>query len=233
MLHNKDIISNSLRIIGNRDISIIENEDQDYLHSSLVCDGGGVFNKGIAIGMQDKMIPGLIIYDNENFYGFSEKYGLSLLSRHDEYVELNIPLSIFENEVKNKLQPIQKNSENFQNLVETEKIENKNLNIDIEIKDVNNFYITIPNDYSDSKFFITFDINCIYNLDSIISNVSLVFINESNKSLFFKIMNHNSYYENDFKNEIVKNSILKLNVEVINQNHFLFTQLCFHKGKMH
>jgi hypothetical protein len=232
MIHNKDIISNSLRIIGNKDISIIEsndNESDDYLYSSLVCDGGGVFNKGIAIGMQNRMIPGLIMYDNENFYGFSEKYGLSLLSPHHEYIELNIPNSMFESETKNKLQPIQKNSDNFQNLVETEKNENKNLNIDIELKDVSNFYITIPNDYSNTKFLITFDINCIYNLDSIISNVSLVFINDSNKSIFFKIMNHNSYYENNFINEITKNSILKLNVEVINQNYFLFTQKIYKK----
>jgi hypothetical protein len=62
------------------------------------------------------MVPGLIIYDNENFYGFSEKYGLSLLSPHSEYSELLIPNNIFENKSNNKLQPVQNNGDNFQNL---------------------------------------------------------------------------------------------------------------------
>lgn len=233
MLNHKDYIFNTLKITGNKDISIINNNNgEDYIFSSLTCEGGGVFKNGISIGMQNKMIPGLIFYDTENFYGFSEKYGLSLLSPHTEYVEINIPNNMFQKEnIKTKLQPVQKNnSEHFQNLVETEKIENKNLNIDIEIKDVNNFYIKIPSDYSDSKFIITFDVTCIYNLDSIISHISLVFINESTKPLYFKITNDNSYFEANFENEIFKNSITKINIEVINENYFMFSKKTFTKN---
>ena len=160
MLNQKDIIARNIKIINDKDISIINNnDDENYLFSALTVEGGGVFKKGIAIGMQEKMVPGLIIFDNENFYGFSDKNGLSLLSTHMEYNELSMPKNIFENPV-NKLQPVQNNlSENFKNLKETEKIENKNLNIDLQIKDTNNFYIIIPKEYSNNKFFLTFDIN--------------------------------------------------------------------------
>lgn len=221
MLNQRDIVTKSLKVVDTKDVSIINNEDSDdYLFSALTCEGGGVFKKGIAIGMQEKMIPGLIMYDSENFFGFSEKYGLSLLSTHPEYVELNIPESIFEN--KNVLQPIDKNpSEHLQNLKDTTK--DKRLNIDIEIKDTNNFYIIIPQNYSLSNFRLIFDISFLYDLNIIISNISLVFINNSNKSLFLNIKNDNCYFENNFDNELIKNSINKINCEVINSIYFLIT----------
>lgn len=231
MLNQKDIIAQNIKILNNKDSFIINNNDEDYIYAPLLVEGGAVFKKGLCLGMQDKMVPGLLIYDKENFYGFSEKYGLSLLSPHVEYNRLNLPLNIFENkEDKNTLQPIQKNvSEHFKNLKDTEKIENKNLNIDLEIKDSNSFYIIIPEEYSNSKFIITFDITYIYDLDSIISNLSLVIINNSTKSIYFKIINENCYYENNFNNEIIKNSMNKINVEVINENYFMITKNSFSK----
>ena len=169
MFNQKDILAQNIKILNEKEVSIISNPDEDYLYGALTVEGGGVFKKGLAIGMQEKMISGLLIYDDENFYGFSEKYGLSLLSPHPEYNELSIPNNIFENkDSRNTLQPVQKNTENFQNLKETDKIENKNLNIDLQIKDSNNFYIVIPDDYSNSKFILTFDITYIYDLNSII-----------------------------------------------------------------
>lgn len=225
MFNQKDIITKSLKIVGNQDISVINNVDgQNYIFSALTCEGGGVFKKGISIGIQDKMIPGLIIYDEENFYGFSDKHGLSLLSTHPEYIELNIPDSIFDN--KNILQPIDKNqSEHLQNLQDT--IKEKRLNIDIEIKDTNNFYITILDNYSLSKFMLIFDISFLYDLNTIISNISLVIINKSNKSLFFDIKNDNCYFEENFKNEVLKNSVYKIHCEVINEDNFLISSKIF------
>ena len=38
------------------------------------------------------MVPGLIIYDEENFYGFSEKNGLNLLSQNNDFKELEFPI---------------------------------------------------------------------------------------------------------------------------------------------
>jgi hypothetical protein len=231
MFNQKDIIANNIRILNDKDVSVIVNDDDNYLFSALTVEGGGVFKKGLSIGMQEKMIPGLLMYDDENFYGFSEKYGLCLLSAHPEYNELFIPDNVFDNkDERNKLQPVQVNSsEHFQNLKDTEKIENKNLNIDLEIKDSNNFYIIIPENYSNSKFIITFDITYIYDLNSIISNLTLILINKSNKSLFFKIINDNCYYEKDFNNEIEKNTLNRINLEVINNNYFIINKTTFIK----
>lgn len=225
MLNQRDIITKSLKVIDTKDVSIINNEDSDdYLFSALTCEGGGVFKKGIAIGMQEKMVSGLIMYDSENFFGYSEKYGLSLLSTHPEYIELNIPESIFEN--KNILQPIDKNpSEHLQNLKETTK--DKRLNIDIEVKDTNNFYVTIPQNYSLSNFILIFDVSFLYDLNTIISQISLVFINNSNKSLFLDIKNDNCYFEDNFNNEIIKNSINKISCEIIKEECFLITSKTF------
>jgi hypothetical protein len=229
-MNQKDIIVNTLKITSNKDVTIINTEDEDYYYSSFVSEGGGIFKKGISIGFQDKMTPGLIIYDDENFYGYSEKFGLSLLSNHHEYEELSIPTSTFQddNESINRLQPTPKNtSEHFKNMSDTDKENIKNLNIDIEVKDASNFYIIIPKEYSNNKMIITFDITYIYNLDTIISNLSLVIINESNKSVFFKITNNNCFYENNFENEITKSSIHKINLEIINSNYFLITKKYF------
>jgi hypothetical protein len=230
MLNQKDIIAQNIKVQSNKEVSIINNDDdeEDYIYSALTVEGGGVFKKGIAVGIQEKMISGLIIYDNENFYGFSEKYGLSLLSPHSEYNELGIPNNIFENRSdNNKLQPVQNNGDNFQNLKDTET--NKSLNIDLQIKDVNNFYIIIPKEYSTTKSILTFYIKYIYDLDSIISNISLIFINESNKSAFFEILNDNCYYENDFNKELYKNSINKIYTDIINSDYFIINKKSFFK----
>jgi hypothetical protein len=223
MFNQNDIIAKNIKIINEKEVSIINNDDEDYIFSALTVEGGGVFKKGIAIGMQEKMVPGLIIYDSENFFGFSEKYGLSLISTHPEYIELSIPDNIFENKLeRNIIQPTNKNnSEHFQNLKETEKIENKNLNIDIELKDTNNFYIIIPENYDISKSILSFNITYIFDLNTIISNISLVIINKSNKEAFFKITNNNCYYEDNFDNTLNKNSINKIFLEIINNNYFI------------
>ena len=232
MFNHKDIIAQNIKILNERDVSIISNNnDEDYLFSALTVEGGGVFKKGIAIGIQDKMVSGLLMYDDENFYGYSQKYGLCLLSTHAEYSELLIPEHIFENkENRNTLQPVQLNtSEHFQNLKETEKIENKNLNIDLQIKDSNNFYIIIPETYSTTKFILTFDITYIFDLNSIISSLTLVLVNDSSKTAFFKIINDNCYYEDNFDNRIEKNSVNKINVEIINNNYFIMSKKTFRK----
>lgn len=227
MINQKDIVAQNIKILSNRDVSIINNDDDDdYIYSSLTCEGGGSFKKGVCIGMQEKMVSGLLIYDNENFYGFSEKSGLSLLSNHHEYNELFIPENIFED--KNVLQPVQPN-DIFKS--SNDKNENKNLNIDLEIKDTNNFYIMIPNSYNNSQFIITFDINYIYDLNTIISNIVLVIVNECNKSLFFKFKNNNIYYEENFNNIINENSIVKLSLDVINKDYFIVNKFIYKKIK--
>jgi len=226
MFNQKDIIARNIKILNDKEVSIINNNDEDYYFSALTVEGGGVFKKGIAIGMQGKMVPGLLIYDTENFYGFSEKYGLSLLSTHPEFIELSIPDNIFEvKKERNTIQPTNKNnSEHFQNLKDTEKIEDKNLNIDIELKDTTNFYIIIPEAYNTTKSILSFNINYIIDLNTIISNLTLIIINNSTKDAFFKIMNNNCYCEDNFDTILSKNSITKIYLEVINNNYFIISK---------
>lgn len=232
MFNQKDIIAQTIKILNNKDITIINNEnDEDYMFSALTVEGGGVFKKGISIGIQEKMVPGLLMYDTENFYGFSEKYGLSLLSTHPEYTELELPEHIFNKGERNRIQPSSKsNTDNFHDLKDTEKIENKNLNIDLQIKDTNNFYIIIPKNYGDNKFILTFNIKYIYDLNSIISNMSLVFINNSNKIAYFKIINDNFYYEDEFTDTIDINSINKIHLEIISSEYFILSKKIFKKN---
>jgi len=229
MYNQKDIIAQNIKVLNNKDISVINNDDEDYIFSALTVEGGGVFKKGIALGIQEKMIPGLMMYDSENFYGFSEKFGLCLLSHHFEYSELEIPESTFNDRKDiNKLQPVLKNdNDHFQDLKDTEK--NKVLNIDLNIKDVNNFYIIIPSIYSESNVKLTFDITYIYDLNSIISNLTLSFINESNKQVFFNIKNDDFYYEDNFNNIIEIKSINKINIEIINENYFMVSKKIYKK----
>jgi len=231
MYNQIDISVQNIKVLNDREVSIIENKDEDYIFSALTVNGGIAVKKGISIGYQDRMISGLLIYDDENFYGFSEKYGLSLLSTHPEYNELKIPESIFENREDRTIQPTPKNvSEHFKNLKDTEKEEYKNLNIDLQIKDSNNFYLIIPNDYTDTKFILNFNINYIYDLNSIISNISFAVINESNKSLFFKVNNTNCFYDKKYNKEVIKNSITKINLEVINNNYFIISTIIYDKN---
>ena len=216
MLNQKDIIAKNIKITNDKEISYI---NENNLFSSLTVEGGGVFKKGIAVGMQEKMVPGLIIYDEENFYGFSEKNGLSLLSTNLDYNELTLPDDLF----NNKLKPTNNNSSESS----FNKDENKVLNIDLEIKDTNNFYIIIPKSYESSDFILTFIINFIYDLNTVISNLSLVFINTSIKNLKFRISNHNCYFDDNFEFDIKNNTIKKIYLEIINKDYFLLTEKNF------
>jgi hypothetical protein len=233
MFSQKDIIAKNIKITNEKEVSIINNDDgEDYIFSALTVEGGGSFKKGIAVGMQEKMVPGLIIYDSENFFGFSEKYGLSLISKHPEYIELSIPENIFENKLDrtNVIQPTNKNSENFQDLKDTEKIENISLNIDLELKDTNNFYIIIHEKYENNKSILSFNITFIIDLNTIISNISFVIINKSQKDAFIKITNNNCYYNDNFDNIISKNSINKIFLEIINNDYLIINKKKFNKN---
>jgi hypothetical protein len=178
------------------------------------------------------MVPGLMIYDDENFYGYSDKYGLCLLSTHPDYNELEIPESIFV-EKPEKIQASQtsNNGPNFKDLKDTIKQgdANKSLNIDIDIKDSNNFYISIPSYYNKTKFMLSFDINFLYDLNSIITSVNLAFVNESQKPVQFKIINHNCYFEKGFLNTVLPGTINKINMEIIGNNYFIVSQKIFEK----
>ena len=213
MYKNKDATFHKLIITNNKEVSTIFNEnDEDYIHSSLTCSGGGVFNKGLCIGMQEKMNSGLLIYDNENFYGFSDKYGLILLSNNFEYRELEIE------EIKNNtLQPTTQNS--IQN------IEQKSIDLNIYIKDNPNFHIIIPNNVNE-LFLFEFNIQYIINDETMISKLNIVFINKSNKSIKINHIGNNLYFKNE--NNIINISenmkhIIKYDIEIISNEYILIS----------
>lgn len=231
-MNQKDIITQTIKVLNNKNTTIIRNADDDYIYGAVTVEGGGVFKKGIAIGIQDNMVPGLMIYDDENFYGYSDKYGLCLLSTHPDYNELEIPESIFiEKPEKIQASQTSNNGPNFKDLKDSIKQEdaNKSLNIDIDIKDSNNFYISIPSDYNKTKFMLSFDINFLYDLNSIITSVNLAFVNESQKPVQFKIINHNCYFEKGFVNSVLPGTINKINMEIIGNNYFIVSQKIFEK----
>ena len=66
--------------------------------------------------------------------------------------------------------------------------------------------------------------------NTIISNISLVIINDSTKEASFKIINDNCYYEDNFDNMLNKNSITKIFLEVINNNYFIMNKKRFNKN---
>ena len=69
-----------------------------------------------------------------------------------------------------------------------------------------------------------FNIRYIFDLNTIISNISLVIINKSQKDAFFKITNDNCYYEDNFDNILSKKSINKIFLEIINNNYFIINK---------
>jgi hypothetical protein len=213
MYKNKDSIINTLTIKNTKEVSTIYNEDQeDYIHSSLTCSGGGVFNKGVCIGMQEKMNSGLLLYDNENFYGFSDKFGLVLLSNNNEYRELEIE------EIKNNtLQPIQPGN--------TNSIENKKITLNIYIKDNPNFHIIIPNNVNE-LFLFEFNIQYIINDETMISKLNIIFINKSNKNIKINHIGNNLYFKKE--NKIINidenmNNIIKYDIDIISNEYILIS----------
>ena len=222
----QDIIAKNIKVLSSRDVSEINNGSDEYLFSALTVEGGGVFKKGLAIGMQEKMVSGLMIYDdeNENFYGFSNRHGLTLLSPHYDYNELEIPDNIFIEEEKNIIRPSNIN-DTFKDMTESVKDMVKNIDLELHIKDTNNFYIIIPKIYNDSKNSINFNITYIIDINTVITNMTFMCINESNKKAYFNITNENCYYEESKleQNVINKTSIKSIIIEIVKSDCFIIT----------
>ena len=219
MSRNKDGFFHKLTISNDKEVSTIYNEDNnDYIHGSLTCEGGGVFHKGLCIGMQEKMNSGLLIYDNQNFYGFSDKYGLILLSNNCEYRELEIE------EIKNSaIKPTKPNES-------SNSIEHKNIQLNIYVKDNPNFYIIIPENYNELVQLV-FNIQYIINDETMISNIHLVFINKSNKNIIINHNGNNLYINENYKNKENKQQIIKYDLDIISNQYLLISANYFFRNK--
>jgi len=187
----------SLTLNNKKEVFSIFNGDEHYNSSTLTCLGGAAIHKGLSIGMQDQMVNGLMIYDDENFFGYSEKNGLILLSLNYDFKELVMP-------------------EFDKNLEKKEKI----LNIDLSFRDIINYYIIIPKSIDLYDISLVFNIKFKYDEESLINQINLHLINDNKKDIKYNILNNNIYYSS---NKIKKNSnsIIKLNVNYIDNEHII------------
>ena len=223
-----DLNVNFLNVLNNKDVIHINNGNYDVFKGSLTVEGGGVIKKGLKIGYQEKMVSGLLIYDNENFFGYSDKYGLTLLSKHNDYTELIIEKDFFEKSDIQKISPIQTNG--GKDMVKNNSTDlNKiiPIKLDIEFKDLNNFYLTIPQIYSNKQFNLNIDLELLINNECLITNISIAIINESSRNVSYKIINSNCFYQKGFDNIVNGNNIVKINVELIDKKYFLISNLIF------
>lgn len=194
-MYNKDNKFNTLVLNGKKEVFSINNDSEKYNCGTLTCLGGGAFHKGVSIGMQDKMANGLLIYDDENFYGYSEKNGLMILSSNLDFKELEMP--VFDSSLEKK-----------------EKI----LNIDLTFRDITNYYVSIPKEIEQFNINLIFNINFIHDDESIINNLNFYIINDYKNDIKINIKNTNVYYSG-VKMKKNNNSILKLNMTFINNEH--------------
>jgi hypothetical protein len=223
-----DLNTNFLNVLNNKDVSYVDNGKNDIFKASLTVEGGGVIKKGLKIGYQEKMVSGLLIYDNENFFGYSDKYGLTLLSKHNDYTELIIEKDFFEKNNIQKIAPTQTNGSK-----DMIKNNNNDLNkivpikLDIEFKDLNNFYLTIPSLYSNKQFNLNIELELSIHSECLITNLNIVLVNESNKNVSYKFINNNCYYQKGFDNIVNGNNIIKINIELIDKKYFLISNLIY------
>ena len=206
-MQSSDNHYHTLKLTSKKEVNEIKSNNDNYNYGSFTCLGGGSFHKGLSVGMQDKMVPGLIVYDEENFYGFSEKNGLNLLSHNNDYKELEFPIL----------------DKQFQD-------QKKDLNIDLTCVDLNNYYIIIPKSIDEYNIKLNLNITFIYNDESIINELQLNIINPNKQNINIQLKNKNAYYSLT-KKDLTYNhsSILKFNVNFINNDYSLINVTKFDK----
>lgn len=188
---------NSLILENQKEVFCIKDEENNYNSGTLTCLGGASFHKGLSIGMQDRMVNGLLIYDDENFFGYSEKNGLILLSLNYDFKELEMP--VFDEKLEKQ---------------------EKTLNIDMTFRDILNYYINIPNSIDKYDISLVFNIKFIYDDESLVNEINFHIINDNKKEIKYNIMNDNIYYSSSkFKKN--NNSIIKLNLNYIDSQHII------------
>jgi len=205
-MQSSDTHYHTLKLTSNKEVNEIKNNiniNYNYNYGSFTCLGGGSFHKGLSVGMQDKMVPGLIIYDEENFYGFSEKNGLNLLSQNNDFKELEFPIL----------------DKQFQD-------QKKDLNIDLTCIDIKNYYIVIPNSIDTFQIKLTLNVKFIYNDESVLNELQLNIINNNKQNININFINKNAFYSLT-KKDLTQNhsSILKINVNFINNDYSLINVL--------
>ncbi len=219
----KDGLFNFLTIKNEDEVYVYENVDEENSVDSvapIVCEGGCVIKKGLKVGFQENLVPGLIIYDNENFYGFSEKHGLCQLNQiKQSTIRLQLPDTLFAD--RKKIQSVQSNTQTSMttNSVDTNSL--KRMNIDITVKDISRFYLIIPEQYLSTTFHLHFDIKFMFVENTVYNIFELYIINESNKKLSFDIKNNNVYWRENSNKNIKEREIKEIICKKISNQHYI------------
>ena len=225
-----DVNAQSLNIFSEREVNYINNGRIEYYQGAFNCDGGATIGKGIKIGYQEKLVSGLVIYDNENFYGYSEKYGLSLLSLHQEYTELMFDEEVFDNHTDvHKITPSVTSNGKDMVKINNDFVKIKNIDIHIDMKDLTKYYIIVPKKYIEKNFILNLNFLIDINEECVIKNLDIVIINESNKIIKINIDSRKNIYIHNFDEDIEGNEIRKILFENINDQYFLLDQKKYKK----
>lgn len=182
---NKDLVVNNLKINNNNDLT------NDM--ASIISNGSLLIKKGIKIGFQSNPINGMIVFDNDNFLGYSNKFGWDIINNHNFFLEIILPDEFKLNPDKNIIVQDDKNI----------------FNLDLNIEDSKYFYLKFDNNTLKIKLLI--NINLVNNYNNIIK---IIFINESQNDIDFSFTNTNLKFYNKI-DKILTNKILECDVCLI------------------
>lgn len=215
-MNRRDEILKTCKIIQTDEVQAYQDFNQEVCYTApFNVLGGASFQKGVRIGLQENLVPGIIIYDGENFLGFSEKFGLCLLNHHSHNIHLDLPSHLFQKQ--NKIQSSESNEQRNLSTLRSgmeESMTSKLLNIRLEIKDIQSFYIKIPESYSLSNVNVTFRIELFFMSDFFISEIQLYFINESNRDITFEFHEDTSFrFQKNFDFHIYSNQIKEIRMK--------------------
>lgn len=240
---------------------IIAADGTIYSNAPLKCKGGAYVEKGLRIGNQEKVVNGMLFYDGENFYGHSEKFGTCLLSNHTLSSELSLPLSIFQDMPisggqgagtaagKYLVTAVQNNltRTSTQSWIGDKRDEKddgdagkesklperpiKNIIVDITMKDVNTFYMIIPQVYQNVNFHLNLEVTFQFDQISYINSASIYIMNQTGKSLTISCGNDKRYiyFGTGFKGDVGERSVGKFELTRVTDQFLLLSSSFFTK----
>ncbi len=253
----KDTTTTHLRVTGDQQVTEIEGADGTiYSNAPLKCNGGAYIEKGLRIGNQERVVNGMLFYDGENFYGHSEKFGTCLLSNHTLSSELSLPLSIFQDmplsqgqgtstgkylvtAVQNNLTKtstqswIGEEEEGKEGKEERKAPERpiKNIIVDITMKDVNTFYMIIPQVYQHVNFHLNLEVTFHFDHSTYINSASIYIMNQTGKPLTISCGNDKRflYFGTGFTGEVGERSVGKFELTRVTDQFLLLSSSFFAK----
>ncbi len=222
-MNSRNPILQSLKITSSEEVQVIDNPMHDKIHvmAPLQVEGGASFGKGIKIGVQENLVGGMMVYDGENFLGFSEKFGLTLLSQHHQSTFLEIPPSIFQKKILPTPPTQTGDDRKFQELDGIKK-----MNMALEIKDISTFYMKIPEIYGMATFHLFFQIEFFFEENHFVSEIRLYMINESKKEISFDFMekkNVTLHFQKGFQKKLHGFEIREIKIHRVSPQHLFIS----------